>query len=232
MVPNQAAFRAGPVVQPDLIFDLTDAIRRDPYLMVQKSIPRIYLKWYLPTFLVVILLLLWRRPPLAFTPGLVEFVAIGGCAVTLVSVMAYFYLRGPRPRRLPVRLVVKGDGLEFGDSDGERHNLNWDKPGLWLEVSRPAYGPRKWDPKAGELVVEKSSGPAAVADRRMRMFQGAVPSAILRCGGFEAALSDPAVDALLQGAKRAGCRVRQSPGNRWDSWLIQEPLTRPSFWKD
>jgi hypothetical protein len=232
MGQSLAASPAEPSVQPNLSFDLRAAVQRDPYLIVQTEVPRIYLKWYLPTFVVVVLLILWWRPPLALTPGLIEFVTIAGGAVVLVILAAYFYARGPRPRRLPIRLVLKSGGLDFEYPDGERFSLSWTQPGLWLDLGRPAKGPQRWDQKAGDFVVDESGGPAAVAARQERMFRGTVPSATLRCGGRDAVLPVEALESVLQSARHAGCRVREVRVDSWDSWLIQEPLTRPSFWSD
>jgi hypothetical protein len=232
MSPANGGSPPSSAANPNQVFDLRPAAGGDPLLIVQKEVPKIYLKWYIPTFLVVAALIALWRPPLSFTPGLLIFVAVAGGAAATTAVAARAYISGPKPRRLPIRLEVGSTGLQFRYADGEGFALDWRQRGLWLELARPAPGPRTWDPKAGDRVLDASGGPEAMRARQARMFGGEVPSSTLRCGKREAVLTPEAFEAVIEGAKRAACRVKTVRGDSWDSWLIQEPVKGPRVWAD
>lgn len=230
-VPNPAG--TGPSLPRTQEFDLTPAARLDPRFVLQRKIPLIVLKWYVPTFALVGLLIYlgWRAGSLAPAPGFIPFLVLAGGAVVWVGFAAYLLIRGPRLRRLPVRLSLEPGGLEFACEDGERHRLGWKDRGLWLDVSHPS-GPKIWDQRLGEILVDTAGGPTKTAARQRRLFGGAVPGPMLRYDGKEVVLTESAFSAVLDGARSAGCRITKFDENSWDGWLIQEPLEGRRVWAD
>ena len=221
---------------PATRYDLSEAIRLDPHLTVQREIALIRLKWGGGAFVIVALLAYWswRAGGVAPSiPDLILFVPIAGGTVILTALSAYLLLKGPRPRRLPNELILAGDGFRLCYPDGGEVSVSWGKENLWLQLSKPGAD-KVWDPVVGALLPDERGGAEGARARQRRKYGGMpTPPPWLRIDGKDAMLTGAAINAILESAKAAGCRIKSYPGpGEWDLWLVQEPLIGHHFWKD